>query len=404
MDSSRDIHTDLLLRHGDVQMAPEQAALLNQQEVNKFVSTTDSGVGPAGYQVRLTGYAQLIFIRERSTNTFRTLDNFLKGLRANPRPPSAKILKGSTSTFKLENDAYRVDYRVANGEVMVYNIQPTDRLQNQRDKLEQPALYRVKRNNQGFWQISGKVDKVSTAYAAVNGQSNNLTKATWLMGAHLEYEYKTLQEYTLFHNPSIGGAGDTWESLRDKLGITTPVTRQFAQILADTQKQANKTKWIAHSQGALIFVEGVRYLLNGSSSSALRKGQFNGIRNKEKGELLNQHSIAFHGNANNNFRSKFLMKRAGIEVLAIRANDYDPVANILGTNTLNPRKLIGSAIYLRHATSGSVAQSTHTLPQDMSTWRKNMDNGPGRGRSPIQKAFNKVETSLSKKSKANYLP
>lgn len=404
MDSSRDIHTDLMLRHGDVQMAPEQALVLNQQPVAKFVSNVDRGLVTAGYQVTLTGYAEFIRYRELRTNTYRFLDDLLKDLRALPRPSSAKILKGSASTFKLEDDAYRIDYRIANGEVVVYNIQPTNKLQNQRDRLEQPALYRVKRNNQGFWQVSSKVDKVTTTYAAVNGQSNNLTKATWLMGAHLEEEYKTLHEYTLFHNPSIGGAGDTWESLRDKLGITTPVTRQFARILADTQAQDNKTQWVVHSQGALIFVEGVRYLLNGESSSALRKGQFNGIRNKEKGHVLDKHSIIFRGNANNNFRSKFLLKRAGIEVLAIRANDFDPVANILGANTINPRKLIGSLVYLRHATSGSVAQSTHTLSQDMDTWRDKMENGPGRGRSRIQKAFNKLETGFSKKSAPNNLP
>src|SRR5690606_7095462 len=142
-----------------------------------------------------------------------------------------QVLKGSVSTYKLENGAYRIDYRIANGEVLVYNIQLVDRVQSQRDRLEKPALYHVKRNNQGVWQVSNKVNNVSTSHAAVNGQSNNLTKATWLMGAHLEYEFKSLQEYTLFHNPSVGGIGDTWESLRDKLGFTTGVTRQFAKVL-----------------------------------------------------------------------------------------------------------------------------------------------------------------------------
>lgn len=406
MDSSRDAHTELLLKHGALQTSPQQAALLNKQEANMFVSTTDQVTAPAGYQVKLTGYAQLIFMKERSAGTFRNLDTFLKGLRAQPRPPSAKILKGSISTFKLENDVYRVDYRIANGEVLVYNIQLIDKLQKQRDRLEQPALYRVNRNSQGIWQVSSKVDKVTTSYAAVNGQSNNLTKATWLMGSHLEYEFKTLNEYTLFHNPSVGGAGDTWESLRDKMGFTTAVTRQFAKVLANSHEHGNKTHWVAHSQGGVIFAEGVRYLLNGGSSSALRKGQLNGLRNPNKGTLLDSHSVAFHGNANNNLRSKFLFARAGIQVLAVRTNDYDMVGNLIGMNTLNPRKVIGSVVYANHVFSGSVAQSPHTLAQTQAKWRSNMDTGPGKGRNIIQNAFNKLDTGLSKttKPKPNYLP
>ena len=237
-------------------------------------------------------------------------------------------------------------------------------------------------------------------------ESNNLTKATWLMGQHLEFQYKTLNEYTLFHNPSIGGLGDTWESFRDKIGVTTHVTKKFAQLLADTQAGSNHTKWVAHSQGGAIFAEGVRYLLNGSSSWSLNKLQLNGIRNSEKGRLLDKHSIAFHGNANNNVRSKLLMNRAGITVIPGQATDYDFVRNIIGMNTLNPRKIIGSLVYARHVVGGSISQSPHTLAQTPEQWRDNMDNGFGKGRSPLQKAFNKVDPSAVKKTKAapNYLP
>lgn len=190
------------------------------------------------------------------------------------------------------------------------------------------------------------------------------------------------------------------------MGFTTAVTRKFSKVLAATQEQGSSTQWVVHSQGGAIFAEGVRYLLNGSSSSALHKLQLNGIRNPEKGALLDKHSVAFHGNANNNLRSKLLLDRAGIKVLAIRANDYDVVPNFFGVNTLNPRKLIGSVIYANHASSGSVAQSPHTLMQTQAQWKKNMDGGPGKGRNIVQKGFNNVDTSLEKivKSVANYLP
>lgn len=407
MDTSINQFTQLLFRHGAIQTSPEHVAKLNSQGVvpftdNELESTPDT----AGYKVLLTGYANFILEKEETSQQARSLRSLLKSLRAMPRPNQAKILKGSISTFKLENNYYRADYRIANGQVVVYNIQPVDKLQNQRDRQEQPALYKIRRNEQGIWQVSGRVDAVTTRYAAVNGQSNNLAKASWLMGSHLEYEFKSLQEYTLFHNPSIGGAGDTWESFRDKIGITTPVTKKFAQILAQAQASGNETGWIAHSQGGAIFAEGVRYLLNSQSSWALNKLRLNGIRNPEKGSLLDKQSIAFHANANNNFRSKPLFARAGIKVLAIRANDYDMVPNLIGMNTLNPRKILGSLVYSSHVFNGSVAQSPHTLMQDQQAWNANMDNGPGKGRNIIQKAFNKTEKTVSKfvKPRPNYLP
>lgn len=405
MDTSINQFTQLTFRHCAIQTSPEHVARLNSQGFvffqGKFAASSSSG-----YQVLLSGYANYVLEKEERKETAGDLDKLLTGLKSVPRSPSARILKGSVSTFKISNNSYRVDYKIANGQVLVYNIQPVDKLQKQRDRQEQAALYKIKRNEQGIWQVSGRVEAVNTRYAAVNGQSNNLAKASWLMGSHLEYEFKNLQEYTLFHNPSVGGAGDTWESFRDKMGITTGVTKKFAQILAETQAAGNETGWIAHSQGGAIFAEGVRYLLNSQSSWALNKLRLNGIRNPDKGELLNKQSVAFHANANNNMRSKPLFSRAGIKVLAIRANDYDMVPNLIGMNTLNPRKLLGSLVYSSHVFNGSVAQSPHTLMQDQKTWDANMDNGPGKGRNIIQKAFNKTEKTASKliKPRPNYLP
>lgn len=407
MDTSINQFTQLLFRHGAIQTSPEHVARLNTQGIVPFVDKQlENEPSSAGYKVLLTGYASFILEKEETSQQSRDLKSLLTSLRALPRPNQAKVLKGSVGTYKLENNYYRADYRVANGQVIVYNIQPVDRLQKQRDRQEQAALYKIKRTEQGIWQVSGRVESVTTRYAAVNGQSNNLAKASWLMGSHLEYEFKNLQEYTLFHNPSIGGAGDTWESLRDKIGFTTSVTKKFAKILAETQAAGNETGWIAHSQGGAIFAEGVRYLLNGQSSYALNKLRLNGIRNPDKGELLNKQSVVFHANANNNLRSKPLFSRAGIKVLAIRANDYDMVPNLIGLNTLNPRKWIGSLVYSSHVFNGSVAQSPHTLMQDQQAWRENMDNGPGKGRGVVQRAFHRTEKTVSKlaKPRPNYLP
>lgn len=63
-------------------------------------------------------------------------------------------------------------------------------------------------------------------------------------------------------------------------------------------------------------------------------------------------------------------------------------------NTLNPRKLIGSVIYGRHVFSGSVQQSPHTMVQSQEGWENNMSNGPGRGRSILQKGFESVNNAV----------
>ncbi len=406
---SKDI-TDLLLTHGSVQVAPSRAFQLNKKpHVAFFDETISKGPSAAGYKVVLSGYSQFIRQKESKTDEYRNLLTALKSLNSTPRTMLGQKLKGSVTTYSVKNDDYRVDYRINSGQVEVYNIQPVEKLQNTRDKLEKTSVYKVKKSNSGQWILGKKVEgwNVDTDHAAVNGQSNNLVKATWLMGSHLESEYgKDLTEYTLFHNPSVGGAGDTWESVRDKFGFTTDVTKKFATVLEKAQQKTTDTKWVAHSQGGVIFAEGVRYLLNGKSTWALNGLNLNGIRNPNKGHLLDKQKIAFHANANNNLRSSRLFKRAGVEVVSIKAHDYDFVTNIIGANTLNPRKLIGSIIYSNHVAGGSVSQSPHTTSQSMEDWEYNMLNGPGKGRGPIQKGFNSTVKAVESGVKLikNFLP
>lgn len=256
---SQDIN-QLLFTHGSLQVSPAQAIKLNQTpHIAFFDETIASSPSQSGYAVLLTGYSQFVLDNENKTKDSFSLRSALNGLKSVPRPISGQKLKGSVSTFSVSNYDYRIDYRILSGQIEVYNIQLTDKLQLARDKLEKIAVYKVKKTNSGTWVVSQKMDneQVDTLHAAVNGQSNNLAKATWLMGSHLEYEYgKQLTEYTLFHNPSVGGAGDTWESMRDKCGVTTGVTKRFASVLEKAQKKDGDTKWVAHSQGGCYFFRG----------------------------------------------------------------------------------------------------------------------------------------------------
>src|SRR5690606_11708255 len=102
MDISQDIHTQLLLKHGAVQTSPQHAAMLNTQPASSFVSVIDRTPAVAGYQVRLSGYAEHIRNQEFSTSYYPRLDDLLRSLRALPRSPDAKLLKGSVSTHMLE--------------------------------------------------------------------------------------------------------------------------------------------------------------------------------------------------------------------------------------------------------------------------------------------------------------
>lgn len=162
MDTSVNQFTQLLFRHGAIQTSPEHVAMLNSQGVMPFQSLVDKLPSNAGYKVLLNGYANFIFSNERSKNEFPQLDHLLVSLRSTPRAPNSWNLKGSITTFQLSNNSYRVDYQTANGQVVVFNIQPIDKLQKQRDMKEQAALYKIKRNEQGIWQVGNQVESVTT--------------------------------------------------------------------------------------------------------------------------------------------------------------------------------------------------------------------------------------------------
>jgi len=382
-----------IFSEGNIQLSPVEIQMLNKQLPIVFKARYINSIIDSGYKVMLTGYADKILKKELESKYAQVIETGINSLRSNPRPTSGYSKKGSIDTRTLDIGFFYIWYKIFSGQVLVYNIEPKNTVQLERDRLEKSGLYKIKKNTQGVWESKGKIDTITTTHAAVNGQSNNLVKASWLMGAHIEFEFGkgTLNEFTLFHNPSAGGLGDTWESLRDKFGTTTDIAKQFSALLQKTQKTGNKTKWLAHSQGGLIFAEAVRYHLNGNSSWAVTGG-FNGVFRDDKGESLNAHSVAFHGNANNNIRSNILFKRAGVEVIATKANDYDLVNTIVGLNTANPWRVIGSIVYSNHVMNGSVQQSPHTLMHDgFNAWDNLMENGAGKGRNTMQKGFDTID-------------
>ena len=391
--------TRLVFESDTVSMSPREVQQLNAKPLQPFRPLNAPNIGtPAGFQVLMTGYAQAVFDREKNASAKLGLGRALERLRALPRSLTDGFKKkGSVDTWAIKTEHYSIQYRVYSGQVVVYNIGLLDQEQERRNRRERPGLYVIRKDGQGIWRAEmNPVPAVRTRHAAVNGMLNNLSKATWLMGEHLEHAYggtSGVNEYTLFHNPTESAMSDLWESVRDKLGMSTKLASKLERILDEAQKHGSEVNWVVHSQGSLIFSEAVRIHLNGRGSVFTN---FNGAFGKAKGRQLDRHRVALHGNASNHWRSNMLFKRAGIEVVGYNSHPYDLVNAVIGLNTASPRRIIGSLVYAGHVTGGTMQQSPHTLPyKGMDNWNKAMESGPGKGRNTAQRAFKAVE---------NYLP
>jgi hypothetical protein len=268
---------------------------------------------------------------------------------------------------------YFLDYVYDNGEITIEGIS-LDPASSMNAREQQQALYHVKKQmhvevGQGMskedqidlpaaWERIDKTDGfVHTQHAAVNGMLNDLDKATWLMGAHVQVGFANdaAQEYTLFHNPTRGFSSDLWDCISDKFGFSTAEAQHLADVLWDNQQNRRAVKWVVHSQGGLIFAEALRLHL------------------KHRGGALNYNSVIFHGNANNAWRTNTLLKHAQITRLAPdRANDYDFVHQVLGLNG-NLFQMMGSTVHAPKLKGSDADQtySVHTLPNvSQETWNR----------------------------------
>ncbi len=389
-------------------MDPREIQFLNQRQpvrYNPGAVFNSNLPAKSGYEVYLAGYADSVVQGIESYADKMAINRALTSLVSNPRPINEGFQKTGAvdvrafKTGEISTNRYKIEYRILSGQVLVYNIEMLDKFQEAMNRAEKAGLYHIRKSKEGFWKIDSKpntVPAVETKYAAVNGMLNNRLKAAWLMGRHLEAQYgrgENITEYTLFHNPSGGFLADGWESVRDKFGFTTDVAKKLSHVLQDVQQRGKPVNWVVHSQGALIFMEAVRYHLNGNSSWAIFGG-FNGAFGKNEGKSLDMHTVAFHGSANNKLRSSVLLERANIQVQGYLAHPYDFVHQIIGLNTLSPKKLVGSAVYADHVIFGSTEQSPHTLPfKGMANWNRQMEQGPGKGRNALQRTFEEVASS-----------
>ncbi len=215
------------------------------------------------------------------------------------------------------------------------------------ERNEKMGLYEIRVDGGKIEQKRTKSSTIKTSYAAVNGQSNTLDRATRLMIVHLQYAFRQdglVEHFTLFHNPSQGGMDDTFESAIDRKGGPTKVAAHLSQILRNTHETGQEVKWVAHSQGGLIIKSAVEH------------------HNQAYGTPLDSQSIQFNGGANNIAQTEMIMQKAGIKVLGYNNNPNDIVPMVVGKNTRNPVRIAACVVALPLVLWGPSHLSPHTLP------------------------------------------
>jgi len=208
---------------------------------------------------------------------------------------------------------------------------------------------------QTAWAVKGPTTQIRTRHAAVNGMQNDLAKAQWLMGTHLDVAYPeaNVQAYTLFHNPTDGIAlSDLAECIWDKVAplpfMTSCQVRHLADLLWEQQLKGQQTDWVVHSQGAIIFKAAVRHHLR--------------VR---AGCKLDRHAVAFHAGGSVLASTKPYLEAAGIKIGLERINPFDLVPNLAGHNDLSDSGLDRALRFIRNVFSdngGDPSVSPHTLP------------------------------------------
>ncbi|OZG71765.1 hypothetical protein BTA51_19200 [Hahella sp. CCB-MM4] len=200
---------------------------------------------------------------------------------------------------------------------------------------------------QKAWSRPVRVHRIGTEHVAINGMLNNLDKARWLMGVHMDTAYweDYAKAYTLIHNPTRGWLPDFFECLQDKLG-TSKLAQFVAVMLLESQQKGEKRKWTAHSQGGIILTRAVE-LVN------------------QRGVRLEGQRVSIHAGGNDKERAESAFKQAGMTIDNItRDHPFDPVPNLAGGNNVS-RSSIGHGLGNLGLVAGSsspVETSPHTLP------------------------------------------
>ncbi|MET1257520.1 hypothetical protein [Aliikangiella maris] len=231
-------------------------------------------------------------------------------------------------------------------------------------RFERTALYKVSRmdkskrinSNMSYeeiqtlnksWDITNvlPLSSLNTPFAAINGMQNDLTKAAWLMGVHLDWAYQNYQfdSYCLVHNPTEDFLHDLWECGWDK-NFTSLNANHLSAIMVQAAKRGKSIKWVAHSQGGIILL------------SALKV-----ISERTNTRLTNQ-QVALHSIGTKAMETQRWANKVGLKIIGHNANPFDIVPNLAGGNDFSIKSLDRSIRFLPSVIWSNNAVSPHTLP------------------------------------------
>jgi hypothetical protein len=221
------------------------------------------------------------------------------------------------TSFELGRDGPVISVILADG------LEP-----NQREA----ALYHVSYDDQARTLTVTSVEKVGTRYAGVNGIDNELDRAAVVIldkvnaTADLRRDAAPT-EFTLYHVPTRGMLHDLSLAALEKSGVTTRDANQLATVLKQTSDAKQQVVWASHSRGASVF------------DAAVRSLDRRGIH------LHHQSAVVYSGSSNNDLMREDLAQ-AGVPLIGkgFYGSPIDIVPQVIGRNTLNPGKLLGSVI------------------------------------------------------------
>lgn len=352
---------------------------LELNQTDKIGSATRFKRGKGGY---FTSSGRKIYLEPEPINFFNELSDYdqtqvvkeIESIASIPSPQDGWVQKLRPAFFKAKGikSNFILKYQLTSENAIISSIELNLAVLGSQanTKNERTCLYNVKRNGKpkpfkakmsleevnnlsNAWGNPIPATKVTTQHAAVNGMLNDLDKAKWLMGTHLDTAYpKDLPPaYTLFHNPSEGGGLDLYECALDNgLGGMSENAKALAAVLKDIQVNGSPTKWVVHSQGGIIFKQALKYHTR-----------------HNPGMQLTKNSVVFHAGGNNKEETDKLLNKTGIKRAAPdRDNPFDMVPNLAGRNNLSSgsvkRSLAFSPKVFGKTVSGSMAESPHTLP------------------------------------------
>jgi hypothetical protein len=195
-----------------------------------------------------------------------------------------------------------------------------------------PGLYKVLYNKLAQTLTITKADAVTTRYAAVNGVLNDLDRAAVVMLDKVQTTADLRRdaaptEFTLYHVPKHGFVQDVSHSAAEKLGAQTEESKGLETILKQTSNSGRAVTWVEHSRGATVFNAAIRSL------------------HAQDVKLKNQSAAVFGGAANNAMMRENLAE-AGVPMIGkgFYNHPFDMVPQIVGANSLNPIKLVGSVL------------------------------------------------------------